>query len=645
MYEIATWRSKGDHGAPQAVLTALDQHNSMAIALAGNHRHLKSVLAQLRLALGIVPSSERRKSGDPIGATANPTDKKPRNEKERLELSKERHDDLSSWHRKLANRHGKKAKNAEARLKTLEEIEMTAEEEATLAKENEEYMARLQLGPGKDPALESAREAFMRGGAMTVSNEMVEALVEPNRLVGEEVLRRLTEERTRYDFNLNVNRITIDVEKVIIKDGEDSKVISGSTRFLGPPKSELTWNFLSNLIILAAQYAMPFNRLGTMLSLPNKKFTAQMLSRWFAYGAMRFLPVYLHLAKQLANARYMLGDDTSNRVIEVDRYFKMLKKANGKEIEPPWQSYATVDAAQKSLARAGPFDLATLTATLFGFVSDRLDGNGTKLEMHTSVVSGRSSADDPRSNIVFYRSHFGGFGNMLNMLLRLRDTANRTLTVQSDLATVNLVTDSEILKWLHVDYAGCTSHARRAFAQHEDEDQDNCAHILHLFKGLYIYERGLDLFGRNAENTLAVRGIDGQKMWDEIKEVATRMAGRWSAKSKLGERSRYILRHFDKLTRYLSDPRLSPGNDFSERMLRQEKLIEANSCFRWSLNGRFALDINRSILQTAIAAHAPLNEYTAYVLKASPEEIAATPEKFTPLAFAHTLPPNEHDDS
>jgi hypothetical protein len=391
---------------------------------------------------------------------------------------------------------------------------------------------------------------------------------------------------------------------------------------------------------------MPFNRLGAMLSHPDKKFTAKMLSGWFAYGAMRFLPIYLYLAKKLANTDILMGDDTKNRVIEVSRYFKEVNQAGEPMgISPPWEHYATVEAAKKTLSRAGPYDLGTLTAAILGFVSNRLDGTGTKLALHTSVVSGRADASDPRSNIVFYRSHFGSFGNLLNMLLRLRNKDNRTLIIQSDLATVNLVSDSDILKWLEIDYAGCTSHARRVFAQHEDEDPDSCAHMLHLFKGLYIHERGLDLWGRNTENTLAVRGIDGQRMWDEIKELAEEMTNRWSAKSKLGEKCRYIIRHFDKLTRYLSDPRLPPGNDFAERMLRPEKLIEANSCFRWSLNGRFALDINRTMLQTAIAAHAPLNEYISFVLQASPEEVAEAPQNFTPLAFAQSLPPSEHDNS
>ena len=64
-----------------------------------------------------------------------------------------------------------------------------------------------------------------------------------------------------------------------------------------------------------------------------------------------------------------------------------------------------------------------------------------------------------------------------------------------------------------------------------------------------------------------------------------------------------------------------------------ENLIQNNALFRNTLEGRFALDINRSILQTAIAARAPLQEYINYVLRAHPDEVMANPSLFTALKY------------
>jgi hypothetical protein len=128
--------------------------------------------------------------------------------------------------------------------------------------------------------------------------------------------------------------------------------------------------------------------------------------------------------------------------------------------------------------------------------------------------------------------------------------------------------------------------------------------------------------------------VDSRAHWNTIKEYAADMCTRWSPETKLGEGARYIIRNFDKLTAYLDDPRLQLTNNHSERQLRLEKQIEASSLFRTSLEGRFALDIMRTILQTAVAARAPLQEYVLSVLRASPAAVAASPGLFTPREWA-----------
>ena len=61
--------------------------------------------------------------------------------------------------------------------------------------------------------------------------------------------------------------------------------------------------------------------------------------------------------------------------------------------------------------------------------------------------------------------------------------------------------------------------------------------------------------------------------------------------------------------------------------------MENSSMFRRSLEGRFVLDIIRTVLQTAVAAGIPVHEYLVSVLRADPDEIAEHPERFTPRAW------------
>jgi hypothetical protein len=157
--------------------------------------------------------------------------------------------------------------------------------------------------------------------------------------------------------------------------------------------------------------------------------------------------------------------------------------------------------------------------------------------------------------------------------------------------------------------------------------------MLHLFKGLAIHEQRLDVHGRNPENVLAVRQNESRRMWGLIQDLAHSMTERWSKSTELGNAARYIINHFAVLTAYLDDPRLEPSNNLRERLLRTEKLIEGSSMFRKSLEGRFALDVVRTVLQTAVAAGVPVHEYVVSVLRANPEDAARRPADFTPRAW------------
>ncbi|MCP5070916.1 MAG: transposase [bacterium] len=98
--------------------------------------------------------------------------------------------------------------------------------------------------------------------------------------------------------------------------------------------------------------------------------------------------------------------------------------------------------------------------------------------------------------------------------------------------------------------------------------------------------------------------------------------------------ARYIINHFDALTAYLDDPQLEQTNNLRERMLRMEKLIQSSAMFRRSLEGRFVLDVVRTVLQTAVAAGVPVHEYIVSVLRANDDDLAQHPDRFTPHAWA-----------
>jgi hypothetical protein len=674
--EVAAWIAANREHLPDAVRVFLTLHEPYLAAEGDPRRALEAAYRELRRALHITPSSEKRRpSGSPLADVPKEKSIIARIAREEIEGQIARGSQLADWHRGLNQRHNERVKRLEEKLakmpieKTddhakpeiketvaLEDIELTEENLAEAKAAGERFGEHLRQGSGADPAMKSVNEALMPGGAVLVSDQHVSLAAEvPEDLADGQVVKTLNEQRVRYDFSVAVTRVEIDVEKKIVVDKEGERhVVAPSTIEYGPPRYSVTWDALATLAILVGQFAMPFNRLGTLFSTPEKRFTAGALSRMLHYVALRLVAIYLELATQLANCEVLAGDDTSCRVLEVSTYFV---KPPAEDEKPPWAAYLTPSAAEESFRRCAEAErtrverreegdrtatrtpeetpsLGVLIGRRLTFESPRKNGDGPKEAMHTTVISGRSVAEDPKSLIVFYRSHIGSCGDLFESILKSRDPQLRNVFLQGDMSTTNLVSSPDLLTRFNIRPIGCTSHARRPFAIYREEDPERCEYMLHLFLGLAIHEERLDAVGRNRDNVLAVRGSDSRELWSDILELAKNIASRWSKATRLGNGARYIIKHFDALTAYLDDPRLEPSNNLRERMLRIEKLIEGSAMFRRSLEGRFVLDVVRTLLQTAVAAGVPVHEYLVSVLRASEEDINAHPDRFTPHAWA-----------
>ena len=683
---VAAWIEQNSARLPEPVRIFLALHQKYLAAAGDLRKPFDTAWRELRRALRITPSSERRRSGNPLASL--PKDKAARAKSVRawLEQQAERSTRLSDWHKKLKKRHRAKVKRLRKRLAKMsrentleklpqtdvneneitadtpvEEIPLTEEDEADAAASGRRFAEHLLLGDGADPVMQSVNETLMPTGSVVadVEQEVLSAEL-PAELAEAEVVKELHETRVRYDFSVKVTRIELDVEKKVIEKDGERHVIAASTCAVGPPRYSVTWSALATLAVLVGQFAIPLNRLATMITTATKRFTAGGLARMLHYVAERLVPIYLELSRQVAGSEILAGDDTSCRVIEVATYLAKSKSEDAGSREKtrcPWTDYRTPAAAEESFCRCTERERARKrrreegdrearrtqdeTASLgviigrrLAFESPRRNGDGAKQSMNTTVISGRSVAEDPRSLIVFYRSHLGGFGNLLESILQHRDARRREVVLQTDLSTTNLVTSPKLLGRFKLRLIGCSAHARRPFANYEHEDPVNCAYMLHLFCGLAIHEQRLDVHGRNRKNVLAVRGHESRELWEEIKELAVEMTEKWSKATKLGAGVRYIVNHFEKLTAYLDDPRLEATNNLRERMLRTEKLIEGSSMFRKSLEGRFALDVVRTVLQTAVAAGVPVHTYVESVLRADADDVAKYPERFTPRAWA-----------
>jgi len=683
--QIVEWFDK-DGSIPEYVRTYLKPLRDFLNANPDLQALSRSKVQSFLRAMGISESSERLRSGSPLDGAPKDASDSCLTPLQRSIAKLERAQRLGEWHGELKNKHDKQVAKLEDKIaamppddqstdkKTspcqqdlvtpLEEIELTDEQKAQTVANTDALVSNLQLGDGPDPSMTPVNEALMPSGTVLRNDKHIDVpAVLPEHLSGATVEQVLHDKRVRYDFSMVVTRIELDVEKkVVVTESGKRRVVSPSTHEYGPRRFTVTWSALATLAVMVGQFATPLNRLATLLSIAGKNFTASSLSRHLHYVGRRFYPIYMFFFRQLANSNNLSGDDTPCRVVEVRTYLKKKSKTTSdskvddENDKPPWDKFRNPEASKKSIeacekkkrARqkrrehgdrsAKPTrdeipSLGAILGCLLRFEWPRKDGSADKIGLNTTVVSGRTDANDPRTMIVFYRSHLGSFGNLLTALLHLRDTRLRELTVQSDLSTSNLVSDPSLLERFHINLVGCMAHARRTFKIHKNDDPPYCSYMLHLFAGIAIHEKLLDEFGRNAENVNAVRKEQSHTLWEDIKRLATKMAKKWPASTKLGQACRYIIRNFSKLTAYLSNPLLEATNNLRERLLRTEKLIEKSSMGRRSLEGRFVLDIIRTITQTAVAADVPVRDYIEFVLRADPDEVAKNPERFTPFAF------------
>jgi hypothetical protein len=431
-------------------------------------------------------------------------------------------------------------------------------------------------------------------------------------------LRSSREEHIRYDFDVVIKEITYSVETVT--DPATGQSVRASTNLAGPPGWQITWNAMVNIVHLVVVFSMPAHRAAAFLGNDKKAVGESTLLRVIQYVAAACAPVYQEIFKQLAQSRRIQGDDSSTRVLAVEKKSRQTQ-TEAEQSEPP-----------RPTRESGGPDLESVMPeldALLGFAFDTKTGKPKK-RLQVTMATGRIKADDQFSQISFVRTHLGSFGNLLGKALKIREPENHALTIQSDLSTANLPGSTP--STMTLNYAGCMAHARRPFWRYRDVDPLNCYPMLRGFMLLSTIEDIIDCNDRTAETTLHWRGRYGRKIWHLLKARCEKMMREHMPTSEMHQSAKYIVTHFAELTHYLNDPWIPPTNNQVERILRSERTMLNNSKFRQSKKGRVAFDILRTIQLCCTGAKVPFLDYMKWVL-VNHRDVEVAPAKWTPYAY------------
>ncbi len=135
-------------------------------------------------------------------------------------------------------------------------------------------------------------------------------------------------------------------------------------------------------------------------------------------------------------------------------------------------------------------------------------------------------------------------------------------------------------------HVGCNAHARRYFAETQEDDADS-RHMVMLFSKVYAIEQlAAETCPPNKElhqHRYELRQQESVGFMDDIRDYAQHLAD--TRDGIIATKSRYILNHQTRLRQFLDDGTLPPDNNLAEGVLRRIALLRKNRLFYVAENG------------------------------------------------------------
>ena len=132
---------------------------------------------------------------------------------------------------------------------------------------------------------------------------------------------------------------------------------------------------------------------------------------------------------------------------------------------------------------------------------------------------------------------------------------------------------------------GCAMHARRYFVKALDAGNKRAAIVLKAFKKLYRLEWRFGEDGISGAELAKARQARAGPVWETLKMWCEVERRKGHPSSLLVVGANYLLRHYDALTRYLTDGRVPIDNGLTERLFRRVAVVRKNALFAGSHDG------------------------------------------------------------
>lgn len=146
---------------------------------------------------------------------------------------------------------------------------------------------------------------------------------------------------------------------------------------------------------------------------------------------------------------------------------------------------------------------------------------------------------------------------------------------------------------------GCSMHGRRYFIKSLDAGNKRAAIPIAAFKKIYAIEHLLvEEQGLRGNELAEERTARAGPVWEQLRTWCEHINDTLEPSSTLVRAARYILRHYESITRYLTDGRIPIDNGLVERLFRRVATVRKNALFVGSHDGGRRMAVIFSILTT-----------------------------------------------
>ena len=351
----------------------------------------------------------------------------------------------------------------------------------------------------------------------------------------------------------------------------------------------------SMIALLKYGCGLPFNRLQGLQRYLGMPLPAS--TQWdIVHGAVPIIsPAYEELIRQGAQGDVLHNDDTPARILEL---MGQRAKQHSFAAECLPGSGKKPASARRGLFTSGVVSLSA----------------GHRIAL---FFTGRQHAGENLQDVLAQRA--AG----LNTPLQMCDALSRNMP--ADLATI---------------VANCLAHARRHFVDVVEHFPVQCRHVLEALSVVYKNDAEARKQNLSPEARLRLHQAESGPVMEKLHHWLTEELDqkRVEPNSGLGQAITYLLKHWEKLTRFLQVPGAPLDNNLCERALKKAILHRKNALFFKTQNGAHVGDIYMSLIHTCELNQANPFDYLTELLR-HPEAVAAHPDRWMPWNYRESLEP------